>query len=152
MIVRLDEVATFDEDGRVDGMQFDSKQRRLQLWKEKKEAEEFDRLIAKLKQHKRYRAWYTRHRDDPVFQQRMRDHSRRMRAKHGARRNAAARAKRHEQAVEIINTCQESGKTFSLPFGYKKKRTSKYCSRVCRNRVGQRARVLRRKGQACPPK
>jgi hypothetical protein len=145
MIASFKEVATFDENGRVDGMQFDSKQRRLQLWKEKKEAEEFDRLIAKLKQHKNYRAWYTRHRDDPAFQQRMREHNRRMRAKHGARRNAAAREKRQEHAVEVINTCQECGKTFSLPFGYKKKRTSKYCSRVCRNRVGQRASLLRRK-------
>jgi hypothetical protein len=141
---RVEEVATYDDDGRVEGMQFDGRERRIQQWREKKEAKEFDRLIAKLRQHKNYRAWYERHKNEQGFRERMRSHCRRMRVLHGDRRNAEARATREQEAKPICNVCEECGREFVLPFGFKKKRRSKYCSRTCRNRVAHRARVQRR--------
>jgi hypothetical protein len=151
MIARWEEVVSWDEDGNVDGLQFDSRERRIQQWKEKKEDEEFDRLVAKLKQKKNYRAWYDRHKNDPEFRKKMQAHNRRMRAIHGAKRNAADRERRKQQAEEqpIVNVCQECQAEFTLEFGFKKKRTSKYCSRTCRNRVAQRARKEREAKQVC---
>lgn len=145
MIAKWEEVVSWDEDGQVDGLQFDSRERRIQQWKEKKEDEEFDRLIAKLRQHKKYRAWYEKRKDDPGFKQKMRAHNARMRRKHGERRNAEERAKREQLASEnpIVNKCEQCGKEFTLEFGFKKKRTSKYCSRTCRNRVAYLARKQR---------
>lgn len=141
----LDEVAVLDDDGRIEGLQFDGRERRIQEWREKKEAEEFDKLIAKLRQHKNYRAWYEKRKDDPEFRRKMREHNRRMKRKHGTRRNAEDRAKRRQEAEEnpIVNTCQWCGKEFTIEFGFKKKRTSKYCSRTCRNRVAYLARKER---------
>ena len=49
-IARFEEVACFDDEGRVEGMQFDSRERRVQQWREKKDDEEFERLVAKLRQ------------------------------------------------------------------------------------------------------
>jgi hypothetical protein len=146
LLAAIEEVAVYDEYGRVDGLQFDSKERRIQLWKEKKDDEAFDRLIAKLRQHKNYRSWFERRKDDQEFRERLRAHCRRMRVKHGDRRNAEARAKRKQQAVPIANTCQECEKVFTIDFGFKKKRTSKFCSRSCRNRHHHKTRVRKRPG------
>jgi hypothetical protein len=142
MIARLEEVATYDDEGRVEGMQFDSRERRIQQWKEKKEDEEFDRLIAKLRQKKNWRAWYDRHKDKPDFRERLREQCRVMRVKHGPRRNAAERERRKQEAEAkpIVNICEECGKEFVREFGYKRKRTAKFCSRSCRNRCSHKKR------------
>lgn len=142
MIARLEEVATYDEDGRVEGMQFDSRERRIQQWREKKEDEEFERLIAKLRQKKKYRAWYDRHKDDPDFRERLRQHCRIMRVKHGPRRNAEARAKRLAEKKPKQCSCQECGKDFEK-YGHKAK-PSKFCSRSCRNRDSHKRRDKKR--------
>lgn len=142
MIGRLEEVATYDDEGRLEGMQVDSVARRIQLWREKKEDEDFELLIAKLRQKKNYRAWYDRHKNDADFRERMREHCRIMRAKHGRRRDAEARAKRKQEAkaTPIINVCEFCGKAFVREFGFKRKRTAKFCSRSCRNRDAYKRR------------
>ncbi len=145
----LEEVAVYDDEGRVEGMQFDSRERRIQQWKEKKEDQEFDLLITKLRQHKNYRAWYTRHQDNPVFRERIKQHNQRMRAKHGKRRYAEAREQRAKEAAEkpIINVCEECGKEFVREFGYKRKRTAKFCGRSCRNRNHAKTRNRNSEGR-----
>ncbi|MEB5450139.1 hypothetical protein RXV47_28710, partial [Pseudomonas aeruginosa] len=45
---RLEEVATYDDDGEVQGFQFGGKERRIQEWKEKQEEKEFAALVEKL--------------------------------------------------------------------------------------------------------
>lgn len=142
MLARLEEVAVYDEEGRVEGMQFDGKARRMQQWREKKEDEEFEALIAKLRQKKKYRAWYDRHKDDPNFREKMREQCRAMKAKHGSKWNANDREKRREDAEKnpVVNKCEECGKEFVREYGFKKKRTAKFCSKNCRNRNAHKKR------------
>lgn len=139
-LAMFDEVATFDDEGRVDGFQFNSRERRLQEWKEKKENDEFEKMITKLRRHKNYRAWYERHKDDPVWRERLRAYTREQRRKHSAKRNADARRKRIEAHASIVNVCEECGKNFSFEYGQRKKR-SRFCSMKCRNRTNGRLRV-----------
>lgn len=139
-LAMFDEVATFDDEGRVDGFQFNSRERRLQEWKEKKENDEFEKMITKLRRHKNYRAWYERHKDDPVWRERLRAYTREQRRKHSAKRNADARRKRIEAHASIVNVCEECGKKFSFEYGQRKKR-SRFCSMKCRNRTNGRLRV-----------
>lgn len=139
-LAMFDEVATFDDEGRVDGFQFNSRERRLQEWKEKKENDEFEKMIIKLRRHKNYRAWYERHKDDPVWRERLRTYTREQRRKHSAKRNADARQKRIEAHASIVNVCEECGKKFSFEYGQRKKR-SRFCSMKCRNRTNGRLRV-----------
>lgn len=148
-IATLDEVAIWDEDGHVEGLQFDCRERRIQEWREKKEAEEFDRLIARLRQHNNYRKWYEKRQHDPEFRKKMREHCRRMRRIHGERRYAEAREQRKREADEnpIVNVCEECQEEFTIGFGYKKKRTSRFCGKKCRNRFHNRERTKRRQAE-----
>ena len=142
-IARFEEVACFDDEGRVDGMQFDSKARRLQEWREKKEDREFDRLIAKLRQKKNYLAWYARHKDEPGFREKMRAHNKRAKDKHRDRRNAESREKYRSKIARkeaTVNVCVECQKEFTQDAGYKKKRAARFCSRACRNRDSYKRR------------
>ena len=139
-LAMFDEVATFEDEGRVDGFQFNSRESRLQEWKEKKENDEFEKMITKLRRHKNYRAWYERHKDDPVWRERLRAYTREQRRKHSAKRNADARRKRIEAHASIVNVCEECGKKFSFEYGQRKKR-SRFCSMKCRNRTNGRLRV-----------
>jgi Skp family chaperone for outer membrane proteins len=145
VLATLDDIG-FDDDGEVDGFQFDGRERRMQEWREKKEGSDFDRLVAKLKQKKKYRAWYDRHKHKPEFKQKMRESNARQRAKHRARRNAEDKKKRAEKAEEspIVNICEQCGKRFIIPFGFKKKRTSRFCTLVCRNKDSHIMRKQRR--------
>lgn len=138
----FDEVVSFDEEGRIDGFQFNNRARRIQEWRERKEQDDFDKMVAKLRQSKRWRKWYLAHRDDPGFREKMREHNRRMRLKHGAKRNAEARQKRQEANPLTVNVCQECHKEFAIEFGFKRKRTSKFCSRSCRNRSNHKLRKV----------
>jgi len=143
MFATFEEVAVYDDEGRVEGMQFDSRTRRIQQWREKKEDQEFELLVSKLRQKKRYLAWYARHKDDPGFREKMRAHNKRMKDKHRDRRNAEYREKyrseiaRREAAVNVCAECKS--KFFQAP-GYKKKRAAKFCSRACRNRDSYKRR------------
>lgn len=139
-LAMLDEVVTYDDEGRVDGFQFNSRERRLQQWREKKEDAEFEKLITKLRRHKNYRAWYERHQHDPVWRERLRKYTREQRRKHKEKRNADARRKRREAHGSVVNVCQECKKQFSFQFGQRKKR-SKFCSMKCRNQDSHRRRV-----------
>ncbi len=141
-IATLVEVAVWDEEGAIEGLQFDGRERRIQEWREKKDEEEFDRLVAKIRQHNNYRRWYERHKYDSSFRKRINAHSARMRSKHGKRRNAEARAKRKQEheANPIVNLCEECHKEFVREYGFKRKRTAKFCSRKCRNRNHGRKR------------
>jgi hypothetical protein len=136
----------FDDEGEIDGYQFDGRERRMQDWRESKEDAEFDKLVARLRQKKNYRAWYDRHKNNPEFMARLRSHNTRMRAKHGQRRNAEARRQRAEAAEEnpVVNVCQCCGKRFVRQFGFKRKLTAKFCTRTCRNKVAHEHRKLRR--------
>jgi hypothetical protein len=140
-LAMFDEVATFDDEGRVDGFQFNSRERRIQEWKEKKENDEFEKMITKLRRHKNYRAWYERHKDDPVWRERLRTYTREQRRKHSAKRNADARKKRIESHASIVNVCEECGTQFSFEYGKSKKKRSRFCSMKCRNRTNDRLRV-----------
>ena len=136
-IARFEEVVSFDDEGHVDGLQFDCKKRRLQEWREKKDDEEFGLLVAKLRQKKRYLAWYARHKDEPGFREKMRAHNKRMKDKHRDRRNAEHREKYRSEIARkeaTVNVCVECQKKFTQEAGYKKKRAAKFCSRACRNR------------------
>jgi len=139
-LASFEEVVSFDDEGIVDGFQFNGRERRLQEWREKKESAEFDKLITKLRRHKNYRAWYLRHKDDPVWRERFRKYVREQKRKHSVRRNAEARQKRIEAHASIVNVCEECGTKFSFEYGQRKKR-SRFCSMKCRNRASGRSRV-----------
>ena len=144
MFATFDDV-TFDADSsRVDGFQMPQSMR-IQEWRDRKEDAQFRALCQRLRQRKNAAAWYARHRDDPGFREMVLEHSRRMRRRHGQRRNAADRERRRKAAEDrpIVNVCEECGVAFVLPFGFHRKRRSKYCSRTCRNRVAYRARLER---------
>jgi hypothetical protein len=142
-IARFEEVACFDDEGKVEGLQFDSKKRRLQEWRNKKDDEEFELLVAKLRQRKRYLAWYARRKDEPGFREKMRAHNKRMKDRHRDRRNAENREKYRTEIARkepTVNVCAECQKQFTQEAGYKKKRAAKFCSRACRNRDSYKRR------------
>jgi hypothetical protein len=142
-IARFEEVACFDDEGNVEGLQFDSKKRRLQEWRNKKDDEEFELLVAKLRQRKRYLAWYARRKDEPGFREKMRAHNKRMKDRHRDRRNAENREKYRTEIARkepTVNVCAECQKQFTQEAGYKKKRAAKFCSRACRNRDSYKRR------------
>lgn len=138
MIFKFDEVATFDEEGRLEGMQIEGRARRIQAWKEKKDDEEFDRLIARLKAKNHYQAWFERNKHDASVIARLRGHARRYYRRNADALNAAARRRRREKAAQVVNQCEECGHSFTLPFGFKRRLRAKYCSDRCRNRVKKR--------------
>lgn len=129
-IATLSEVATWDEEGVIDGLQFDSRARAIQQWREKKEAEEFDALVQKLHQ----RNWYLKHRDDPAIRERRRQAE--IRHRRSGRKAARERERRREkyEADPIVNICEQCGSSEVVPFEKRGARRRRFCSQRCRNR------------------
>jgi hypothetical protein len=134
---RLEEVATYDDDGEVQGFQFGGKERRIQEWKEKQEEKEFAALIEKLQKRNSAR----KARTNPESLSRIRE----IQKKHQAsgRKQERARELRREkyEANPIVNVCEECGKAEAVPFDKIGVKRSKFCSRSCRNRNHGKSRV-----------
>lgn len=142
-LARLDEVIGWDSDGNVDGLQFDSRARRIQEWRDKKEDAEFCALVERLQKRNAAR----RAAADPVKRERMREANRRHQA--SGRKEARARQRRREQyeANPTVNVCEQCGAKQLVPFDKKGTRPSRFCSKKCRNawhgKRRQRAKGLR---------
>lgn len=137
-IASLEEVAVFDDEGTIEGLQFDSRERAIQEWRDRKEKEEYERLFSRLYQ----RNWARERRKDPEHRKRHQENLRRHRQRnHKAirdRENARNRAR--YEANPVVNTCQECGHTWQVPYGRKGPKSSKFCSTKCRNQDSGRRR------------
>jgi len=138
---RLEEVAVWDEEGTIDGLQFDGRERRLQEWRERKEEREFSALVERLQ--KRNAA--QRARQDPVRMERIRLNDQRYRETGQKQLRENARRREKYEADPVVNTCVECRKTWSPPYEQKVKK-SRFCSRSCRNRNHARYRQRPTKG------
>jgi hypothetical protein len=139
---RLEEVATYDEDGEVQGFQFGGKERRIQEWKEKQEEREFAALVEKLQKRNSAR----KARTNPESLSRIREIQRKH--QESGRKQERARELRREkyEANPIVNVCEECGKSETVPFDKIGVKRSKFCSRSCRNRNHGKSRVRPTKG------
>lgn len=141
-IARLEEVAIYDEDGRVEGIQFDSRERRIQEWRDKKEEREFAALVEKLQKRNSAR----KARSCPETLSRIREIQRKHHAS-GRKQERAKELRREKyEADPIVNVCQECGKSETVPFDKIGVKRSKFCSRSCRNRNHGKSRVRPTKG------
>lgn len=143
-IATLEEVAVWDDEGNVEGLQFDGRERRIQEWKDRKEAEEFAALVERLqKRNSNRRRW-----NDPEKRERMRLAD--IKHRRSGRKQQRANERRREQyeAEPVINTCVECGHQEAVPYEKRGARASQFCSRKCRNRAHgrkrQRAKGLRK--------
>lgn len=127
----LEEVAVWDEYGNVDGLQFDSRERRIQEWRERKEEREFAKLVESLQ--KRNSA--QRRRQDPVKLERIREHQRKHIA--SGRKWKRERERRIEKykADPVVCKCQQCGATWCVVYAKKSQKASKFCGKKCRMRA-----------------
>lgn len=137
-LARLDEVVAFDEEGGIVGLQFDGRARRIQEAQERKEAQEFAELVARLER----RNWAKRSRATPEGYERQRAAMIRYREANRARMRQLERDRRRRKYEEnpVVNKCQECGREWPAPYEKCNKR-SRFCSRSCRNRNHGRTRV-----------
>ena len=127
-IATLDEVAVWDEDGKVEGLQFDGRERRLQQWRERKEEREFAKLVVSLQKRNAAR----NARMDPAKLERIKGHQR----KHtqSGRRWRRERQRRIEkyQADPVVCKCQQCGASWCVVYAKKSQKASKFCGLKCR--------------------
>jgi hypothetical protein len=138
----IDEVIEFDEDGRVDGLQFDSRERALQEWRERKEDREYQSLFVRLYK----RNWARKLASSPEGRERLQANNRRYRQQNIIHCRAVenARRKRKYDANPVVNQCEECGQCCTPPYEQRNKR-SRFCGNRCRSRFYGRARSQRRK-------
>lgn len=129
-IATLEEVATWDDEGNVEGFQFDSRERRIQEWREKKEAEEFAALVDRLQKRNSAR----RAMADPVSRERIKKNERRHRESGRKQQRANERRREKYEADPIVNVCEQCGHIETVPFDKKGVKRSRFCSRSCRNK------------------
>jgi hypothetical protein len=143
-LASLEEVAIRDEEGSIVGLQFDGRERSIQEWKERKEADEFAALVERLQ--KRNSA--QRARADPVRQARIRENERRHRESGRKQQRMNALRREKYEADPVVNVCEECGEVDTVLFEKKSVKRSRFCSRSCRNRhhgrTRKRARGLRK--------
>lgn len=138
---KLEEVAVWDDEGTIDGLQFDGRERRLQEWRERKEEREFAALVERLQ--KRNAA--QRARRDPVRMERIRLNDQRYRETGQKQLRENARRREKYEADPVVNTCVECRKAWSPPYEQRVKK-SRFCSKSCRNRNHARYRQRPTKG------
>lgn len=134
-IARLEDVAVWDEDGNVDGLQFDGRERRIQQWREKQDGREFAELVERLQKRNSAR----RARQDPMRMEQIRENDRRHRE--SGRKLVRENLRRREKyaADPVVNVCEECDGTWSPPYEQRAKR-SRFCSKRCRNKFHGRQR------------
>jgi hypothetical protein len=137
----LDELEIFDQDGNVDGFEFDSKERRIQEWRDKKEEREFAALVQRLQ--KRNAA--NRARADESKRARILESERRHRASGKKELRKKQRIREKYAANPVVNVCEECSKSVVVPFEKRGQRKSRFCSLKCRRRLEGRERSFRRK-------
>jgi len=142
MIATLSEVVEFDEDGHVDGLQFDGRERAIQEWRDRKEAAEYTQLFERLYQRK----WATAARNDPVRRERILENLRRYRTKHRERVRQMERDRRRAkyEADPVINQCKVCGNVWTVPYDRHGPKRAQFCSTKCRNRWHGIRRARRR--------
>jgi len=125
-------VATWDEDGVVEGFQFDSRERSIQEWRDKKEDEEYAALFEQLYQRK----WAAEARSTDEGRERYLQNLRRYRERNRDRIREMERQRRREkyEANPVANQCEECNETWIVPYKQKGKRSSRFCSTKCANR------------------
>jgi hypothetical protein len=136
-LATLDEVAVWDEDGNVDGLQFDGRERRLQEWRDRKEAIEFEKLCQSLRNRNRIER--IKQADQARYQQ-MRENQdewRRRNIEH-VRKARNARRKAKYQADPVVCKCQECGATWCVVYEKRSQKASKFCGKKCRLKVDSR--------------
>ena len=130
-LASLEEVATLDDDGNIDGLQFDGRERRIQEWLDGKEDEEYKALFRKLRMRAKNKRNYKRIVSTKEGRERVRESGRRSKAKNRERRNEGEKQRRRKEREEspIELACKVCRKTWILPFGV---RPSSVCSERCK--------------------
>lgn len=141
-IATLDDVIAWDDDGEIDGLQFDGRERAIQEWRDRKEEEEYKALFQRLYKRNHYR----RAAETPEGKARQMENVRRYRERNRERMRQRERDQRRAEyaANPVVNTCQECGQSWAVPFE-RKNRKSKFCSQSCRNKDSGRRRVKERR-------
>lgn len=141
-LATLDEIATWDEEGQIEGFQFGGRERSIQEWKEKKEAEEFEELCKRLYARK----WAAEARRDERRSEQIRQALRRYREANREHCNRMERERRKAkyEADPVVNQCEECGEIWVVPYEQGGKKSCRFCSTKCRNRYHGRARAKRR--------
>lgn len=141
-IATLDEVATWDEEGNVEGFQFDSRERSVQEWRDKKEDDEYSALFERLAK----RNWAAEARKDESFRVRKNEILRAFRERHRDRYRQLDRDRRRAkyEANPVVNQCEECKETWVVPYERQGQRSSRFCSTKCRNRWNGIRRAAKR--------
>lgn len=136
-LATLDDVAEFDDEGSIVGLQFDSRERAIRDWKERQDQAEFDALCERLYQRNHAR----RQRSTPEGRRRQQANLHRYRQRHRSRLRQRDRERRRAryEAEPIVNRCEECGAVW-CPLYETKAKKSRFCSRRCRNRSHGRRR------------
>jgi len=130
MIARLNEVISFSDDGEITGLQFDSRERRIQQWREKKEAEQFAELCEALRKRNVAREA----RQDPDRLEKVKENHRRH-YESGKRLSRVHEYRREKYYADpVVNTCQMCGKEEVVPYEKHGQKKSKFCSQKCRRK------------------
>lgn len=129
--VSIEEVADFDEDGQIVGMQFDTRERAIQQWREKKEAEDFDRLCDRLVARNRARARRATQQGRIANRRASTKFYRRNRDKICAARRRARKAE--YDADPVVHQCEWCGQHWSPEYdNCRGKSNVRFCSDRCR--------------------
>lgn len=124
----IDEIG-FDDDGNVSGVQFDGRARRIQEWREKREEQEFRKLVARLQSRNCAREA----RQDPVRRSRIAAAQIRHRKTQKYRDTMRRRRVGAYEKNPTVNVCEQCGAMWIPPYEQRVKR-SRFCNRRCRNR------------------
>lgn len=140
-----------DDEGQPDGWSFtNTRAAGIQRWKERKDEAEFDALCKRLYQRNASRKhWHKLKEQFPERYQEVLAHHRRWYQENREKVEAARREKLLAEYKKnpIVNTCEECGTTWCVIPAFKRKLTSRFCDRRCRNRWHHKRRKPR-----CKPK
>lgn len=139
----LEEVAIWDEDGNVEGLQFDGRERRIQEWKEKQEEKEFEKLLQALRNRNRVERLKNEDRDGYRRMREVQDEWRRQNRKR-VNELSRLRRKRKYQEDPVVCTCGECGAVWSVPYEKKNQKARKFCDNKCRMKHYSRESAKRR--------
>jgi hypothetical protein len=136
-IARLDEVATWDDEGNIEGLQFGGRDRSIQEWRDKQEELEYQRLFATLAARNKLKKLRE---TDPEGYAKQKEVWNRWNRTHAMQRAAAARAKREAayKADPPICSCEECGAQWCPVFFRTGPKISRFCSKECRAKPASR--------------
>jgi hypothetical protein len=125
---KFEEVAVFDDDGHVTGLQFDSRARRLQQWREKKEEEQYEKLFNKLRAQRSI----SRYSEETIAKIKASRRRWQLANREHVYRRLSQRRREAYYADPAIRTCEQCGASWCYLFGNTAGRLRRFCDQRCR--------------------